>query len=153
MVVTQADLDKYYRDTRKYQEEHHTEIADAIRYVDGTNKENDMIRAVDFASRIRRMKRPDGEWTGSCCFWDNIPSGCGEDHGLLHLDYKLVNCVSARMKPLDEVVGNGCLCEDNFQYLSPACDHLHGLLHLDYSLVDCTFPYTVLWGWDPDANN
>lgn len=146
MNITKQDLERYYKKARAYQEEKFDGIGDAIRFVDGTTAP---IVALDFEPRIRALKKlVGGEWTGSCCFGDNIPNGCGEIHGLLHLDYKLVNCVTARMKDPDEAIGRGCLCEDNFSYLRPACDGLHGLLNLDYRLVDCGFPCSIQWGWD-----
>lgn len=147
MEITDADLSTNYGVSRSYQERQFDEIADAIRYVDETNKADDPIIALDFAKRIRKLKgKGGGDWTGSCCFGDNIPTGCGKDHGLKELDYKLVNCVTARMKDPKELNGNGCLCEDNFYYGPPTCDNLYGLKALDYSLVNITWESDVLWG-------
>lgn len=154
MEITENDIVRNYRASRSYQEIHFDEIADAIRYVDGTTKPNDPIIALDFAKRIRRLKGngSGGNWTGDCCFGDNIPTGCGDIHGLLALDYKLVNCVTARMKPPNESLGEGCLCEDNFAYTSTMCGYLHGLNALDYRIVDVNFESWTLWGYDADAS-
>lgn len=133
-----------------YQEVHFDEIADAIRYVDGTTEENDQIVALDFAKRIRALKGQGtggGGVSGGCKLADNIPNGCGEEHGLLDLDYTLVTCAIERIQypfPAENV----CLCDGNWAYGPPACGRLHGLLHLDFSLVDCIIPYSVLWGYD-----
>lgn len=135
---------------RSYQEVHFDEIADAIRYVDGTTKENDMIVALDFAKRIRAHKgQGGGGLTGNCRLWDNVPEGCGEDHGLLHLDYTLVNCVTEKLRDnVKFIQPNTCLVDDEWAYGPPACDGLHGLLLLDFSVVDCTVSDSVLWGYE-----
>jgi len=133
---------------RSYQESHFDEIADAIRYVDGTTPP---ITALDFADRIRALKSLAGG-SGHCNLWDNVPSGCGEFHGLRHLDYTMVNCVTEKLRDLTQAAPNICLCDDNWAYGAPACGGLHGLLHLDYTLVDGDFPYEVLGGYETDAS-
>lgn len=153
MEFTRKDIDTHYGESRSYQEKEFDKIADAIRYVDGTTKEKDPIVALDFWKRIRALKGGGEEWTGDCCFGDNFPNGCGENHGLLCLSYTLVNCVTARVKPLDEVIGDGCLCEDNFAYGDPACGRLHGLSALNYTLINVTIPVKILGGWYIDADN
>lgn len=134
---------------RSYQERQFDEIADAIRYVDGTTPP---IVALDFADRIRALKGIIGSGPISCHLWDNVPYGCGDYHGLRHLDYSLVNCIVEKLVDFRVVDGNTCLVDENWAYGSPTCEGLHGLLHLDYSLVNCTYPYSVLWGYDYDAS-
>ena len=138
---------------RAYQEIHFDEIADAIRYVYETTKEEDMIVALDFYKRIRAIKSMIGPGTGGKCrLGDNVPDGCGENHGLLHLDYTLVNCVTEKLVDFREVVEGMCLCDDHWAYGPPACGGLHGLHHLDYTPMDCAVSYSTLWGYD-DAGN
>jgi len=136
---------------RSYQETHFDEIADAIRYVDGTTPP---IVALDFADRIRALKSltGGGSLNENCHLSDNIPDGCGGVHGLLHLDFTLVNCVTERLRDPKTAGNHVCLCDDNWAYGPPACDNLHGLLHLDFSLVDCSMLYSVLWGYNNAGN-
>lgn len=155
MDIQRKDIETHYGESRSYQEKEFDKIAEAIRYVDGTTKEKDPIVALDFWKRIRALKGSGGggEWTGSCCFGDNIPTGCGEIHGVQELDYKIVNCVTARMKDPSDALGDGCLCEDNFAYGPPTCEGLYGVLELDYTLVGDDFPYNILWGYYIDAGD
>lgn len=93
-----------------------------------------------------------GPWYGDCTLGDNIPSSsCGEDHGLKHLDYKLVNCAISHLRD-QSGAGNTCLCTDNFSYGPAACDGLHGLKALDYKIVDTTYQTSVIWGYYADAS-
>lgn len=136
-----------------YQEKQFLQIAEAIRYVWETDE---AIPAVDFWKWIRALKSMIGEggFAGNCRLGDNIPDGCGEDHGLLHLDYTLVNCVTERLRDdLKFIQHNTCLVDDDWAYGPPACEHLHGLLLLDFSTVDCTVSDSVLWGYYDDAGN
>lgn len=140
-----------------YQEFHFDEIADAIRYVDGTTEENDQIVALDFAKRIRAHKGQGGGGTGvpsGCRLADNIPDGCGEDHGLLHLDYTLVNVVTEKIVDNYRTIGpNSCLCDDDWGYGPPSCKGIHGMLLLDYAVGEpVQINQEVLWGWE-DAGN
>ena len=128
-----------------YQEQHFLQIADAIRYVWETDEE---IPAVDFYKWIRALKSMIGGGTGggNCHLWDNVPTGCGENHGLLHLDYTLVNCVTEELIDFNSVIEGICLCDDHWSYGPPACGNLDGLLHLDYEPVEPNFFYDVAWG-------
>lgn len=127
-----------------YQEQHFLQIADAIRYVWDTDEQ---IPAVDFYKWIRALKSMIGQGGGgNCHLWDNVPTGCGEVHGLLHLDYTLVNCVTEKLIDFNSVIEGICLCDDHWGYGPPACGDLHGLLCLDYTLVEPDFVYDVVWG-------
>lgn len=128
-----------------YQEVHFEQIAEAIRYVYETEV---TIPAVDFWKWIRALKDMiSGEGSGTCKLGDNIPDGCGEDHGLLHLDYTLVNVVTEKLIDFKKAFEGMCLCDDNWAYGPPACSGLHGSLQLDFSLVDVYPSYEVLWGY------
>ena len=129
-----------------YQEQHFLQIADAIRYVWETDEQ---IPAVDFYKWIRALKSMTGGGggiTGNCRLGDNIPDGCGEDHGLLHLDYTLVNCVTEKLIDFKMALAGMCLCDDHWGYGPPACGGLHGLLHLDYDPIEPPFQSSVVWG-------
>ena len=130
-----------------YQEQHFLQIAEAIRYVWETDE---TIPAIDFYKWIRALKSMigGGGVTGNCRLGDNIPDGCGDVHGLLHLDYTLVNCVTEKLVDFKNAMAGMCLCDDYWGYGPPACGDLHGLLHLDYTTtVDCVISETVLWGY------
>lgn len=134
---------------RAFQEAEFDKIADAIRYVYETTKEEDMIVALDFYKRIRAIKSMIGQGGtggGNCHLWDNVPTGCGEVHGLLHLDYTLVNCVTEKLIDFNSVIEGICLCDDHWGYGPPACNNLDGLLCLDYELTEPNFVYDVAWG-------
>ena len=130
-----------------FQEQHFDQIADAIRYVYETNI---TIPADEFWKWIRTLKSmiggSGGGVTGNCRLGDNIPNGCGEVHGLLHLDYTLVNCVTEKLVDFKMALAGMCLCDDHWAYGPPACDGLHGLLCLDYTLTEPNFVYDVAWG-------
>lgn len=131
-----------------YQEAHFEQIAEAIRYVYSTNEK---IPAVDFYKWIRALKSmidSGGGLSGNCRLGDNIPNGCGDVHGLVHLDFTLVNCVTEKLRDnLKFLQPNTCLCDDNWAYGPPTCSDLHGLLHLDFSVIDCNLISTVVWGY------
>lgn len=130
-----------------YQEIHFEQIAEAIRYVYETDVQ---IPAIDFYKWIRALKSMIGPGgggiTGNCRLGDNVPNGCGEDHGLLHLDYTLVNCVTEKLVDFANALSGTCLCDDHWAYGPPSCGNYHGLLHLDYTATEPEFIYSTVWG-------